>query len=153
MVNRTRGRRASKNGAHNEQTFLNLVEMGNIPFVQQFPFPHPWTDGKGDVLLLPTSGVRIVVQNKNQNSSGTCDEKVPFQFDIARWAIPTFAFDEFWLVLGGTYWTTSQGGLRVAVYNKLAEEFNLRNMGVTAKVFLHPSDEMLVALKRYAAEE
>jgi len=149
-MGKTRGRNASLFGRHNEDTFeAKLVDCGygescdthNLrthSFTKQFPFNHPWKKrGKGDFLLRTPGDVLVLVQNKTQNKSGTTDEKIPFQFDVARWSLTELQFDEFWMVLGGVFWATPQGGVRVEAYKKKAKETDVLAMErMKSRVFL-----------------
>lgn len=156
MMSKKRGRNASVNGRYNEDTFVGLLECAGytltrkkVPEVweynQQSGFVHPWgKKGQSDCMLMTPCGKIAVVQNKNQNVSGTVDEKIPFQFDIARWSLFDLKFDEFWLVLGGTYWRTAAGQLRVDAYIRKGTETDAMTQGrMKSRVLLQPSS-MLV---------
>lgn len=145
---KSRGRNASRNGAYNEQSFTSLLDCAGVQYDSQFLFKHPWgKKGYSDVLITSRDSRIIVVQNKNQNVSGTCDEKIPFQFDIARWMLGEFLFHEFWMVLGGTYWSTTQGTLRVEAYERKAAEFRMFCPQTKAYVFMQPSPELTLAIR------
>ena len=146
---KTRGRNASRNGAYNESSFSAMLECAGVDYDPQFCFSHPWGKrGFSDVMIHTADSRKIIVQNKNQNVSGTCDEKIPFQFDIARWMLGEVLFHEFWLVLGGTYWTTCAGEMRVKAYNRKADEFRMFCPQTKAKVLLQPSKELIEEIRR-----
>lgn len=145
---KSRGRNAGDAGRYNEDSFTSYLDLAGLPYQTQVKFMHPWKkDGRADVLIMTTP--RILVQNKNQNVSGTCDEKIPFQFDIARWSHAELVFGEFWLVLGGRYWSTEGGQLRVNAYCMKAKEFEALMMNrVTAKVLLQPSKSLTLEINK-----
>lgn len=137
-----RGRNASNSGKYNEESFCSYLDMAGLAYETQVKFVHPWKkDGRADVLI---KGRKLVlVQNKNQNTNGTCDEKIPFQFDLARWSHHELKFEEFWLVLGGRYWGTEQGKLRILAYIRKAQELEAFMMGrVVSKVLIQPSKQL-----------
>ena len=154
-----RGRNASRNGKHNEELFAAFLDVGgyelvdNDPSVGQYTrqslFSHPWgKKGKQDAFLVTWTGKRVLVQNKNQNGSGTTDEKLPFQFDIARWTLFDLHFDEFWLVLGGTWWRTKKGQQVVSACKRKGSETDAQTMGrMVSRVLLHPSSELTSLVK------
>ena len=154
-----RGRNASLNGAYNEESFIGLLECAgyhytkkHIPDVKEYNqqswFSHPWGKrGQSDCMLQTSGGKIVLVQNKNQNVSGTVDEKIPFQFDIARWTLFDIKFDEFWLVLGGTYWRTDSGKLRIAAYKRKGVESDGMTQGrMISRVLLQPSKELVYCI-------
>lgn len=148
---KARGRRASKSGRHNEDLFACLLDAAGYEYVEDNPvagqycrqskFSHPWGKrGKQDAFLVTHYGVRVLVQNKNQNGSGTVDEKLPFQFDIARWTLYDMQFDEFWLVLGGTWWREPHGERVIEALKRKAEETDAMVQGrMKSRVLIHPS--------------
>lgn len=118
-MNRKRGRNASRSGLFGEDNFESILiaagwAEGNPDmfsderlYTRQYPVPHPYREssrsGRND-FMLHSSEHGVYVQVKNQDSSGTTDEKLSFAFDIAFFALAEIRFDQFWLVLLGKWW-------------------------------------------------
>lgn len=156
---RKRGRHAAQSGMYGEQTFLSLLEAsrysmykaskydGSTPAaIEQYPVPHPFRPdssraGRNDV-MLETGLQRIYCQVKNQNQGGTCDEKLSFSFDIARYALSDQPFDCYSLVLLGVWWPQMPGIIEWA--KRKCSEFEMLAGGmrrtVTARVLVGPRD-------------
>jgi len=143
-----RGKRASKSGLYGEETFSALLDMagfttvswkkhdGSTPAaVYQYPVPHPYRPsepraGKNDYMLF-TGKAKIYCQVKNQTSSGTCDEKLAFSFDIARYALTEQPFDVYALLLFGPWWAENPGIVEWA--QRKCVEFEMLAGGTRAK--------------------
>ena len=122
-----RGRNAVKSGKSGE----DIMEASTMPYmpvmsyreyiqlehprthpiaVRHHPSAHPFRphpgekdrEGENDFMLIANKN--IFVQVKNQNGSGTTDEKLSFAFDIAHYTLTKTPFDRFMLVLLGTWW-------------------------------------------------
>lgn len=160
-MSRKRGRNASRNGLFDELSFSCLLESAGYAesrsksptiagtYSMQAPFSHPWKlRGRADFCIRTFDQRLVLVQNKNQDVNGTADEKIPFQFDIARWTWPDFRFDEFWLVLGGHYWRTDGGKLRVDAFRMKSKETEaLLNFRARFLVYLSPSKELAMQIR------
>lgn len=156
---RKRGRRANASGQYGEATVESMCELAGfrvVPYLQyngdtpmmvrQYPVPHPFRpdvprSGKNDFMLF--SGVtKAYVQVKNQDRSGTCDEKLAFAFDIARFAVYDTPFDLFALVLLGQWWI--QRPLIPEWARKKCAEFEMlcngTRLATKAKVIVGPKE-------------
>lgn len=120
-MSKRRGKNAACSGRYGEDTFEALLRLAGFVIVdndslrgeratavRQYPVPHPFRpnsprSGKNDFMLF-VGKQKIYCQVKNQNSSGTCDEKLSFAFDIARYAVNDDPYDTFALILLGTWW-------------------------------------------------
>ena len=111
--------------------------------VKQYPVPHPYRTGreragKNDFMLI--NGYRCYIQVKNQNGSGTCDEKLSFAFDIAKFGVIQLNCTEFWLVLLGTWWPQNNGIIKFC--HRKCDEMRILTQSagkcVTARVFVGP---------------
>ena len=116
-----RGKNAARSGKSGEDIVETMMSLAGFPVVtfknydgstpmcvKQFPVPHPYRPehdraGANDFMLF-SGEVAAYCQVKNQNSPGTCDEKLAFAFDIARYAVNDKPFDVFALILLGTWW-------------------------------------------------
>jgi len=125
-MSKLRGRRASKSGIYGESIFKGLLDAagynvthvrdydGSTPAaITQYPVPHPFRPdtvraGRNDC-MLETGVKRVYCQVKNQDGSGTTDEKLAFSFDIARYALSDSPYDIYALVLLGTWWNDRPG--------------------------------------------
>jgi len=154
-----RGKRAANSGLYGEETFLSLLELTGFPVVSwsnhhgetpvaiyQYPVPHPYRPeevraGKNDCMLM-TGESTIYCQVKTQNSSGTCDEKLAFSFDIARFALNDRPFDVYALILFGTWWPENPGIIEWA--KRKCAEFEMLAGGqrkqVRARVLVGPRE-------------
>ena len=90
--------------------------------------------------MLETGRARVYCQVKNQNGSGTTDEKLAFAFDIARYALSDDPYDIFALLLLGTWWPENPGIIEWA--KRKCQEFQMLAGGmrkpVEAKVIVGP---------------
>lgn len=93
---------------YKEYEAKKMFPMGPIA-IKQYPVTHPYRPkskraGKNDFM---THGLarRWYIQVKNQNASGTTDEKLAFAFDYAAYTVRDDSFDVFLLVLLGDHWT------------------------------------------------
>ena len=148
-MTKQRGRLAAISGQYGEETVEALMTAAGFPVVtypnhegstpiavRQYPMPHPYRpddprSGKNDFMLF--SGViKAYCQVKNQNSSGTCDEKLSFAFDIARYGLSDDPYDLFALILMGTWWRDNPNIVEWA--RKKCQEFEMLANGVRAKV-------------------
>ena len=155
---RRRGRQASLSGAYGESIFASLCSVKDLPVVNyrewlktkpacvaQFPCPHPFRPGQtrgGKNDYMVSARKTIYVQVKNQQTSGTTDEKLAFAFDIARYSLASHRFDEFWLVLLGIWWPQKPGIIEYA-RNKCREFEMLANglgTSVKARVIVGPME-------------
>jgi len=110
---KSRGRNASRSGLHGENVFLSLAEaagfrQGESDFtpnciISQPRTVKPWgtqTIGKQDYELR--SSVRVLVQVKNWNVSGTAVlEKLCY---AAESLIANPGYDEYWIAMIGIQW-------------------------------------------------
>jgi len=150
-----RGRAANSSGKQGENTaealfipympvlmykeWTNEIHYPPPVAVRQYVVPHPWKGGddrrstpKNDFMLFLTDRT-VYVQVKNQTSDGSTDEKLIASFEIARFAMGEARFDEFWLVLLGSYWGKHMSLLAYCSTYK-CQEFHLltSGMGVSA---------------------
>lgn len=144
-----RGRQAAISGQYGEETVealmcsagFTVVDYnnydGSTPMaVRQYPMPHPYRpedprSGKNDFMLF-TGVVKAYCQVKNQSSSGTCDEKLSFAFDIARYGLTDDPYDLFALILMGTWWRDNPSIVEWA--RQKCQEFEMLANGVRKKV-------------------
>ncbi len=159
-MSKTRGQRAAKSGIYGEDVFQGILEAADflvVPWrsydkettpvaVSQYPVPHPFRPdttrtGKNDFMLF-TGQETVYCQIKNQNGSGTTDEKLAFTFDIARYALNDRPFDLYLLILLGTWWPQKPGIIRYA--ERKCREFEMLADGVRlpvkAKVLVGPKE-------------
>ena len=156
---KARGRNASNSGRYSEDTVEAMLRLAGFVVVnnkaqrdarptavRQYPVPHPFRPdspraGKNDFMLF-AGGVKVYCQVKNQTSSGTCDEKLSFAFDIARYAVNDEPFDVFALILLGTWWPNNPH--IIAWANSKASEFEALARGtrrdVSAVVLVGPGE-------------
>ncbi len=95
--------------AYKDFVKLPLCEIRPVA-VRHHPSAHPFRpnpgekdrNGENDFMLIADK--TIFVQVKNQNGSGTTDEKLAFAFDIAHYTLTKTPFDRFMLVLLGDWW-------------------------------------------------
>ncbi len=120
-----RGRRAAKSGIQGEDVLhgavipympvINWKDFQKLPpdersfvTVRQYPSAHPYrpdrTNGGMNDFMIFGQYKTIFVQVKNQNTSGTTDQKLSFAFDIAHYTLTRTPFDRFILVLLGDWW-------------------------------------------------
>jgi len=131
MSNPARGRRAVESGQYGEdsaeaafyphvQNICNFKEFehrelypGPYPadmppvVIRQYPVRNPFNkcgerNARNDFMIF--AGERIFCQVKNQNKTGTTDEKIIAAFSIAQFALTTTPYDRFLLVLLGVHW-------------------------------------------------
>lgn len=158
-ISAKRGKNAAISGRYGEDTIESLMICSGFPVcdfnrydkttpmaVRQYPAPHPFRPkedraGKNDFMLF-TGFKMIYCQVKNQNTSGTCDEKLAFAFDIARFGISELHFDEFALILLGTWWPSNLGIIEYA--ERKCREMEMLAQGVrnkiTARVIMGPKE-------------
>jgi hypothetical protein len=158
-MTKQRGRRAAKSGAYGEQTAESMFHLagfavvdfrkydgGTPTAVRQYPVPHPFRPykeraGANDFMLF-TGLTRVYCQIKNQDSSGTTDEKLSFAFDVARYALTDEPYDIFALVLLGRWWPQNPGIIEWA--NRKCTEFEMLAGGIRAatqaRVFVGPKE-------------
>ncbi len=87
-----------------EQPRIQPVAVRHHPSAHPFR-PNPGEKsrtGENDFMLIANK--TTFVQVKNQNGSGTTDEKLAFAFDIAHYTLTKTPYDRFMLVLLGTWW-------------------------------------------------
>lgn len=147
LKTKVRGRRAAKSGQYGEQTAQGIFEAAGWPVVnykkdmpilgsrviRQYPVPHPFKSGEtrsGRNDFMIEASHRVYVQVKNQNSHGTTDEKIAFTWDYASYCMTDDPFDEFWLVLLGTWWTDGM----VEYSRRKCHEFEFLNRRVRKEV-------------------
>lgn len=146
---KARGRNASNSGRYGEDTVEAMLRMAGFAItnnkllrdrrptaVRQYPVPHPFRPespraGKNDFMLF-AGDVKAYCQVKNQTCSGTCDEKLSFAFDIARYAVNDEPFDVFALILLGTWWQNNRHIVEWA--RAKASEFESLARGTRRKV-------------------
>jgi hypothetical protein len=159
-MTKSRGRQAAKSGLYGEATIESMMMLAGFPVVdykkydgttpqavRQYPCPHPYRPekdvraGANDFMLF-SGEINAYCQVKNQNCSGTCDEKLSFAFDIARYAIHDKPFDVFALMLMGQWWPENPGIIEWAKVK--CSEFEMLASGtrrkVTARVLVGPKD-------------
>jgi hypothetical protein len=148
-MNKGRGRSAAINGQYGEETVEALMTASGFPVVdyvhydgstpvsvRQYPMPHPYRpddprSGKNDFMMF-SGVVKVYCQVKNQNCSGTCDEKLSFAFDIARYGLMDDPYDLFALILMGTWWRDNPNIVEWAW--KKCQEFEMLANGMRSKV-------------------
>lgn len=158
-MSKKRGHRAARSGLYAERTFLGMLKLvrynittkrnydGSTPAaLYQYPVPHPFRPhtnktGKNDC-MLETGVKRVYCQIKNQDSNGTCDEKLAFSFDLARYALSDEPFDLYVLILLGTWWPRNPGIIEWA--RRKCSEFEMlaggRRCPVKAEVLVGPEE-------------
>jgi len=148
-MTKRRGRSAAISGQYGEETVEAMMTAAGFPVVdyknydgstpvavRQYPTPHPYRPeeprtGKNDFMLF-SGVVKAYCQVKNQNGGGTCDEKLAFAFDIARFSLSDSPYDLFALILLGTWWKEHPNIIEWA--KKKCQEFEMLAGGVRAKV-------------------
>lgn len=108
--------------------------------VSKHPITKPYGSkkrkGENDFMLFTALGV-VYVQVKNQNGSGTTDEKIAFSFDLAQSSYDSpddEPFNEFWLVLHGSWWGQTDGQLEF--FERKAKQLGLLCPGLTGRVVM-----------------
>jgi len=82
--------------------------------------------------MLFTGCDKVYCQVKNQDSSGTTDEKLSFAFDIARYALTDDPYEQFALILLGRWWPQNPGIIEWAT--RKCTEFEMLAGGTRASV-------------------
>ena len=89
-----------------ENMILPALERGGYSHVEQFNVGSRFGGGRHIVdVIAEKNGRRILVSLKWQQSSGTAEQKVPFEvICLAEYVLADDRFDRAYLVLGGEGW-------------------------------------------------
>jgi hypothetical protein len=157
-----RGRNASIAGRYSEDVVESMFPLIGFPIysfatydgstpsvVRQYPAPHPYRPtekraGKNDFMIF-TGVEKVYCQVKNQDGSGTCDEKLSFAFDIARYCLTDDRFDRFALILLGKWWPSHPGIIEWA--QRKCTEFQMLAEGTRSRI----KAEVIVGPKELSA--
>jgi len=99
--------RDTRTGRVLEQMVVHSLEHGGYHLMEQTTIGQRLGGGKHNVdIVANREGRGILVSLKWQQSSGTAEQKVPYEYMCLAKALQEFPdFDAAYIVLGGTGWT------------------------------------------------